>query len=69
MACLKHIPYENGEVEEVPEITAPYLRPKSANFIDPNEPLDKKSKRSDILAKLAQIEQEVIARAKAHGVI
>ena len=69
MACLKHIPFESGEVAEVPDSTAPYFRPKPAKPIDPNEPLGKKSNRPDILAKLAQIEQEIMAKAKAQGVI
>lgn len=69
MACLKHIPLEEGELLEVPEISSNYLRLKSTKSIDPHEPLTKKSDRPDILEKLVQIEQEIIAKAKARGII
>lgn len=69
MACQKHIPFENAELLEALEISGNFIRLKSTKNIDPNEPLGKKSSRPDILAKLAQIEQEVIAKAKARGII
>jgi len=64
MACLKHIPVRKEDVIEMPHSTiTAHKKP------DLNEPLGKKSERPDILAKLVQIEQDIIAKARAQGII
>jgi hypothetical protein len=64
MGCTKIAPE--------PRLKEPSLKAEVTHIserIDPNAPLGKKSCKPEILAKLAQLEQEIIARAKAQGVI
>jgi len=64
MALLKH-----SKIERLPEITKQIIPIKPEALLDPDAPLAKKSARPDILAKLIELEQEIIAKAKAQKVI
>lgn len=67
MANLKNIP-SSGTTELI-KLAGKLLNYHQDVRVDPHAPLDKKSNRPEVLAQLARLEEEILARAKAQGLI